>query len=266
MEKYTFEQIINERIRMCDELDRMTNEFNSLVESNSDKYEFICTRTLFGGYDRQIGLYYNYSNKLENSIHRLGLAFEFGELPSSKTLMPPNHIIFKEKDIENLKSEYTDKNGEPALIIKDVEKFKEMYYAFYESEIMKQELGLEAHGNDINDGKVNLDMDYLFTTFENDYSEAKVCGNASIAFSGFKSNLPKILDMYKNCEFDGSIFNDYFKENMDANKSKDYSLVLSDKYIVKPYTPGLRGRTEEGFEFHRDELGKKLILTKTRHY
>ena len=253
METYTFEQIVNERKREFDELMVESEKFNELVTYDK-KYEG--TNNYFFPYRSELSLYYTYANKFKKNIRKL-----YYKLPFAIFGL---HVV-EINDQDNIKKEYRDHKGNLILTVNDVNEFKEKLHCFTESPLVKEFQSTYAKKTiaidretqlfscsteclDFNHDELNIDFQFL-------YKRADIEGNETVA--------PRILQIFKETEYNKDSFSEYFMERVERDKDKDFSIKFDKDYNLIPYFKDKEGdNTIESFDMIEDSDEKKFVLSK----
>ena len=263
MKNYTFEDLINERIREYNELDARANKLENLITVVNDDYKMGFVRYGASG-PKELIIYYGYNNELKELMHKLKIVREFGG--SMRYICPANMIIIKSED--DIKTEYKDDKGNTALTINDLDKFKEEYYAFFDSETYKHVFNFETkwYENDelLAKDKIRLKIDRAFLKFIHEDKDTifELCENQFVTLAASSRTAEENLDLFRNATFGEGWFDEYIRKNIDSYKGEIKTFAFDDKYRQKHYHPvGFRRYAmEEHFEISEND--KKIILTK----
>ena len=255
MEKYTFEQVVNERKREFDELKKNVEKFKDLVTYNECRYEHKGSE--FSIETKKLFLEYQHANTLVRSMHDY-----INSLPQS--LHIKNAIIFDES--KTINKRYNDDRGNNILTVNDPEEFKEKFHEFIESPLVKElSTSYDYATPTIKslDGKTKLNFSGEYAhfnqkNFEMDFYQTELACIESGSFTA-----PQILEMLKESTFDSSNFSEYFAGRIENDKNKDLSIELDDNYKVIKYKKDKNGdKDTEYFYLQKEAEKKKLILTK----
>ena len=256
MEKYTFEQIVNERIREFDELAKEAEKFSKLVTFDK-KYEG--TNNHFFVNHNELVLYYTYANNIIKKMYKMYL-----KLPWAIHGM--NHVSISGS--EPVQQEYRAYNNDLIFTINNVEEFRERLQSLANSPLV-QEL-YSSYDKSISsissmDGKTQLSFSSnSFTYFEHDNFEINFLGFDYVGLEGDSLTAPQILDIFKESTFDSSKFSEYFAKRIEMDKDKDLSIEIGSDYKVVPYTIDKeKEKTCEYFDMQKNG-DKKLILVRSK--
>nr|MBP3258851.1 hypothetical protein [Bacilli bacterium] len=264
MERYTFEDLTNERIREYNELDARAKKLENLITVVNDEYKMgIVKPDDFD--DRKLLIYYDYTDEMKNLMYKIKIT-KLSE--PFRYILPANRIEIKSE--EDIKSEYNDLKGNTALVIEDVDKFKEAYNAFFDNETYKHidsmdEKWLENY-NAIIDAKdkIRLRMNGSFLTFIHDGKDVsfQLCDNRFVTLAASSRTAEENIDLFTRSIFNAEYFDEYVRKNIDSYEGKNKTFAFDDKYRQKHYHPvGFRCYAmEEQFEISEND--KKIILTK----
>ena len=267
MEKYTFEQLTNERIREYNELDKKARKLENLIEVVDDEYKMGFIRH-DGFHDREMWIYYSYSNESKNLLHKLKISARDGNFKGMAYICPANVIAIKSD--EDIKSEYVDSKGNTALIIKDVDKFKEKYNALYDSEEYKHLRGMKntwcENDKILAMNKIRLEINGSFLTFIHEDRDVsfELVANQFVVLAGTKGTASNNVDTFRYAEFSTYWFDDYVRSNIEEHKNDNMYFVFDTDYKQRAYHPVSFGRfaMEEQFKITQNELESKLVLKK----
>ena len=257
MKNFTFEQIINERIRELDELMKETAKFSELITYDK-KYEG--TNNYYFVDRNELALYYTYTNNIMKKIKKLYLMTPFG-------VHSLDSVIINDK--EQLKEKYRDYNDNLIFTINDLEEFKARQHSLAESQLVKELCTSYNIGTQkINslDGKTQLEFSNNYTYFEHDNFEFVFWMKPEyVCLEGDSLTASQILEIFKQSTFDSNSFSEYFIKRVEMDKGKDLSLELSGNYNVISYAIDKdKNKTREYFDIQKKSEEKKLILTKSK--
>lgn len=265
MENYTFEDLINERIREYNELDARAKNLNNLITVVNDEYKMGFVR--YDEFDNgKIMIYYGYTDEVKNFMYKLKLACRDFEFMTMRYICPANRIIIKSED--DIKTEYKDDKGNTALVINDIDKFKEEYNAFFDSETYKHLFTFKEKWCENDElfakDKIRLKVDIAFLTFihEDKNVSFQLCGNRFVTLAASSRTAEENIDLFRNATFGEGWFDEYVRKNIDSYKGEIKTFAFDDKYRQKHYHPvGFRRYAmEEQFEISEND--KKFVLTK----
>lgn len=253
MEKYTLEQIINERIREFDELRKESEKFSELVTYDK-KYEGLNNH--YSVERNELSLYYTYANRFMKKMEILYSRMPWGIMGLNVVRIPESKPV---------QQEYRKYNNDLLFTINNPEEFKERLHSLSESPLVK---ALSPSFNTINslDGKTQLSFtSYGFTYFEHDNFEFNFLGTDYADLEGDSLTAPQILEIFKESTFDSNNFSEYFSERVERNKDKDLSIEISSDYNIIPYVIDKdEEKTREYFDIEKELETKRLVLTKSK--
>lgn len=267
MERYTFEQIVNERIREYNELDERAKKLENLITVVNDDYKMGFAR--YDEFDNgKIMIYYGYADEIKSFMYKLKLACRDFEFMTMRYICPANRIIIKSED--DIKTEYKDDKGNTALVINDIDKFKEEYNALFNSETYKHLFTFKEKWCENDElfakDKIRLKVDTAFLTFIHNNKNVSfgLCANRFVTLAASSRTAEENIDLFRNATFNAECFDEYVRKNIDLYEGEDKIFTFDDKYKQKNYHYvgfGPYGYAmEEQFEISQD--GKKIILTK----
>lgn len=126
MGKYTFEQIINERIREYDELKKEAAKFNDLVTYDK-KYEG--TGNFYFADRNDLAFYYTYASEHMKKLKKMYKMMPFA--------IHGRDVLIINGD-DQVKKEYNDYKNKPLLTIDNIEAFKESFDSLARSHWLKK--------------------------------------------------------------------------------------------------------------------------------
>ncbi len=257
MEKYTFEQIINERIREFYELMKETEKFSELV-TYDEKY--VGTNNYFFVDRNELALYYTYAyaNKYIKKMNNL-----YFRMPWAIRGLDVALISYS----KHFQHEYRDYNNNLIFTINNIEEFKEKFQSLANNPLVNELRNLynrrELKISSL-DGKTQLKLSNNYIFFEHNNFEIDFW-NLYVWLVGDSLSAPQILEIFKESTFDSNSFSEYFAERVEMNKDKDLSIEISSDYNIIPYTIDKdEKKTREYFDIQKKEEIKKLVLTKVR--
>ena len=263
MEKYTFTQIVNERIRQLKELKKQAEALNELMIYN-DKYKYRDNRVSFVYDDPSVVLHYQYANQLRQKIYmykHTKLDHIFGSI---------DHHIIRIINADDVKSEYKSRFNS-ILTITDSDEFKARVKDILTSDLAKE---LSSYNNrkiiTAEDGtQLVLYPSYFY--FEKNENKFDFFTLPSI--EGYDT-IPNLLDDFKNSEFSSDCFSDLFRERLERDSKDDFSIELDPSCDYSQFArPDLKGCYKFGsvikdgyhdalLEYEFNEPQKKIVLKK----
>jgi hypothetical protein len=204
MEKYTFTQIVNERIRQLKELKKQAEALNELMIYD-DKYKYRNNRVSFICKKPSIILHYQYANALKQKKYmykHTKLDHIFGSI---------DHHLIKINNAEDVKKEYKTRFNN-ILTITDPDEFKSRVNEILTSDIAKD---LSSYNNIKEITAKNgtqLTLRSSSFSFKKDENELDFYNLASI--EGYDT-IQKLLDDFKSSEFNSEDFSEFFRERVE---------------------------------------------------
>ena len=272
MKTYTFEQILNERIREYEELKREAESLKDLVEFNEEKYKYSGAAHSLS-YSNSVIMWYDrvYKNALAEKLDDLKYFIKYRIIEASSNWydLKTKKIYFCEHD--PIKKQYKDEKDQTILTIKNPDEFKEKLDAFFTSPLVKEIKKF--------DGKVKTiqSTDYNTMLIPSKHSFQLYDKNVFINFfdnTGVLIQNPVtmdyVLNLIKETKFKSDNFSDYFRERLERDTDKDFSIEL-DPNCEYPMDSNGKARTlilnklyntswyNDG-EIHKN-VENKLILT-----
>lgn len=241
-EKYTYEEIVNERIREIEELYKETDSFKNLVTYNESKYIF--SRARIFPHDSRLLLYYKPLFGLENRE-------------------PDAHYIDAVwiSNIDKVKNEYKDASGNLILSIDNIDEFRDKYNTIIESKLYKELQSDAKEIKRINNGSLDLHLYDGYAHIHQGKNELLIHQKYYACFKGNNTNAKLLYDEYMHSEYDISSLSDYFIENIEKNKDNVLPIELEDGF--KPTTYHIDEYGECDFEyFNLNKEEKRYVLTK----
>ena len=262
MERYTFEDLTNERIREYNELDARAKKLENLITVVNDDYKMGFVR--YDEFDNgKIIIYYGYNNELKELMHKLKIVREFGG--SMRYICPANMIIIRSED--DIKTEYKDDKGNIALTINDLDKFKEEYYAFFDSETYKHLFTFKEKWCENDElfakDKIRLKIDSAFLKFIHEDKDTlfELCDNRFVTLGADRRTAEENIDLFTHSTFNAEWFAEYVRKNIDSYKGEIKTFAFDDKYKQKKYHSVGFGRYIMEEQFEISENDKKFVLT-----
>ena len=256
MGKYTFEQIINERMREYDELKKEAAKFNDLVTYDK-KYEG--TGNFYFADRNDLAFYYTYASEPMKKLKKMYKMMPFA--------IHGRDVLIINGD-DQVKKEYNDYKNKPLLTIDNIEAFKESFDSLARSPLVKEIVSLDnesTHKINSSDGKTQLKLTNNCVYVQQDSFEIDFWYEDYFGLHGDSLTAPQILEMFKASTFDSNSFSEFFSERIEMNKGKDLSIEISDDYTSIPFIIDKDGEsTSEYFDTQKREDVKKLILTRKK--
>ena len=247
MEKYTFEQIVNEKTREYEEIRKECNSFKNLVTYNTSKYDFNGTYMLVDSGD--FILYYKRTDeKLYNKI--------YNKIISRTPFMVYGRNSIWFMGMDNLKKEYVDSKGNLIFTINNIDDFKEKYYELTSSVLYKELSTGERSATRIkgDDGITILALSGgLVETLQCDEKLLFNPGDHA-TFSGVNTNAVKMFNKYMHMRYDISNLSEYFQENIEKNKDTFLPFEFDEKFVPHTYKLSKYDELEhETFNIEKEE-------------
>ena len=275
MKTYTFEQILNERIREYEELKREAESLKDFVEFNEEKYKYSgATHSL--SYSNSVLMWYDrvYKNALAEKLNNLKYFIKYRIIGASSNWydLKTKRICFCEHD--PIKEQYKDEKNQTILTIKNPDEFKEKLDAFFTGPLVKEIKKSDGkvktiQSTDYNTmlipSKHNYEL-YDKNVFINFFDDTRILIQNPVT-------MDYILKLIKETKFKSDNFSDYFRERLERDTDKDFSIEL-DPNCEYPMDSNGKERTlilnklyntswyNDG-EIHKN-VENKLILTKNK--
>ncbi len=254
MEKYTFEQIVNEKTREYEEIYKECNSFKNLVTYNTSKYDFNGTYMLVDS--GNFILYYKRNDeKLYNKIYNKIIS------KSPFMVYGRNSIWFMGMD--DLKKEYVDSKGNLIFSINNIDDFKEKYYELTNSALYKELSNGERTRTIIKDEDRKMILALSGGLIISRQCDEEILFNPGdhARFEGVNTDAVKILNKHMHMEYDISNLSEYFQENIEQNKGTFLPFEFDEKFV--PHTYKLNKYDELEHEtFNIEKEAKRYSLHK----